>query len=98
MGREAYATVAGYSVVIEVGPPNCCGSVPDLPGCIATGRTERDVIALMETGIPFHIEGLQQDGDPVPPPVTTVETLAARERAASEAARPASAGRAVRRA
>lgn len=31
----------------------------------------------MKVGIPFHIEGLLEDGDPVPPPVTTVETLAA---------------------
>ena len=75
--REQYAVVLGYAVVIEAGERNCSAFVPDLPGCYAVARTVGEIVAQMEGGIPFHIEGLREDGDPVPPPVTTVASLAA---------------------
>lgn len=92
---EHYVEVLGYAVLIEEGQRNCSAFIPDLPGCYGLASTVEEIVEQMKVGIPFHIEGLQLDGDPVPPPVMTVETLAARERAASGAVRPASAGRAA---
>jgi len=60
-----------YAVIIESGPPNYSAYVPDLPGCIATGETVEEVIQLMREGIPFHLEGLRLNGDPIPPPTST---------------------------
>lgn len=94
--REHYVEVLGYAVVIEEGERNCSAFVPDLPGCCCLARTDAEIVEQMKAGIPFHIEGLEMDGDPVPQPVTTVETLAARERAASSATRPAAASGAGR--
>lgn len=75
--REQYIEVLGYAVVVELGTRNCCAHIPDLPGCYGLARTVEEIVEQMKVGIPFHIEGLLEDGDPVPPPVTTVETLAA---------------------
>ncbi len=68
---EPAATAPAYLVVVESGPPNYSAYVPDLPGCIATGETVEEVIQLMREGIPFHLEGLRLNGDPIPPPTST---------------------------
>lgn len=39
---------------------------PDLPGVVATGATRDECIAEMREAIIFHIEGLQEDGEPIP--------------------------------
>ncbi len=57
-----------YAVVIEKGPSNYSAYVPDLPGCIATGKTRVEVESNMREAIEFHIEGMIEDGDPVPEP------------------------------
>jgi predicted RNase H-like HicB family nuclease len=44
------------------------GVSPDLPGVVAAGETREECEALMREAIVFHIEGLIEDGDPVPPP------------------------------
>ena len=61
-----------YAVVIEKTPNNYAAYAPDLPGCVATADTRKEVIRLMREGITFHIEGLQEDGEPVPAPQATV--------------------------
>ena len=60
-----------YTIVIEKAPNNYAAYAPDLPGCIATGATRDEVVEQMREAIGFHLEGLQRDGDPVPPPQTT---------------------------
>ncbi len=60
-----------YTIVIEKAPNNYAAYVPDLPGCVATAKTRGEVIQLMQEGIAFHLEGLRQDGEPVPPPRAT---------------------------
>lgn len=60
--------VMRYDVVIEKGPKSYGACVPDLPGCIAVGRTRREVMNLIEEAIDFHLEGLRLEGVPVPPP------------------------------
>ena len=39
---------------------------PDLPGCVATGSTEEEVIDLMAEAIELHLEGMIEDGEPIP--------------------------------
>lgn len=59
-----------YTVVVERGPSSYGAYVPDLPGCVAVGDTEEEALALIREAIAFHIEGLVEDGEPVPPPTT----------------------------
>lgn len=55
-----------YAVIIERGPRNLSAYVPDLPGCVATGRTETEVIQNIREAVRFHIDGLRRDGQPIP--------------------------------
>jgi predicted RNase H-like HicB family nuclease len=43
-------------------------SVPDLPGCVATGRTLDSALHRIEGAIALHIRGMREDGIRVPPP------------------------------
>lgn len=61
-----------YAVVIEKGPDSYGAHVPDLPGCVAAGESREEVIRLIREAIEFHIEGLRADGQPVPPPSSSV--------------------------
>ncbi len=62
-----------YAVVIEKGESSYGAYVPDLPGCVAAGETKEDVINLIQEAIEFHIEGLKEDGSPIPSPSSSVE-------------------------
>ena len=62
-----------YAVVIEKGPNNYSAYVPDLPGCVTAHKTLEGIRAMLEEAIPFHIEGMQEDGDPIPEPTTVVD-------------------------
>ena len=55
-----------YAIVIEKAEANFSAYVPDLPGCVATGETLSEVEAEIRDAIRFHIEGLKQDGLPIP--------------------------------
>ena len=57
-----------YTVIYERGGRNWSAYVPDLPGCIATGKTREDVEQRIGEAIAFHIEGLEAHGQPVPQP------------------------------
>jgi len=57
-----------YVVVIETTRNNYSAYVPDLPGCVATAATVAEVEAEIREAIRFHIEGLKEDGLPVPAP------------------------------
>ena len=57
-----------YTVIYERGERNWSAYVPDLPGCIATGKTRKDVEQQIREAIEFHIEGLEAHGEPVPQP------------------------------
>jgi predicted RNase H-like HicB family nuclease len=62
-----------YAVVIEKAAKNYSAYVPDLPGCVATGPTVEAVEAQIREAIRFHIEGLEEDGLPVPAPTSLAE-------------------------
>ena len=56
-----------YAVVIDKAGNNYGAYVPDLPGCVATGGTIEETEAEIRSAIAFHIEGLIEDGLPIPP-------------------------------
>ena len=64
-----------YAVVIEKAQGNYSAYVPDLPGCVATGATVTEVETEMREAIAFHIEGMREDGLPVPEPTSQVEYI-----------------------
>jgi predicted RNase H-like HicB family nuclease len=64
-----------YLVVIEQGDQGFGAYVPDLPGCIAAGESQDEVLALIQEAIEFHIEGLQEQGAPVPTPASTAQVV-----------------------
>jgi predicted RNase H-like HicB family nuclease len=66
-----------YAVVIEKADANYSAYVPDLPGCVATGTTVKDVEAEIREAIRFHIDGLKADGAAVPAPTSIAEYVEA---------------------
>jgi predicted RNase H-like HicB family nuclease len=68
-----------YAVIIEAGEHNYSAYVPDLPGCIATGKTLEEVTQLMREAIAFHIEGLREEGLPIPPATSLCEYVELQE-------------------
>ncbi len=64
-----------YAVVFEKGPTSYGAYVPDLPGCVAVGDTLEEVEQLIQEAIEFHIEGMREDGDPIPNPTSTVKEI-----------------------
>ena len=62
-----------YAVIVEEGESSFGAHVPDLPSCVAVGDTKAEVLKLIQEAIQFHIEGLREDGQPVPAPSSSVE-------------------------
>jgi len=62
-----------YAIVIEQASTNFSAYVPDLPGCVATGGTIEEVEEQIREAIAFHLDGLREDGLPLPPPTSHVE-------------------------
>ena len=66
-----------YAIVIEKADGNYSAYVPDLAGCVATGATVAEVENEIRTAIRFHIDGLKQDGLPVPAPTSIADYVEA---------------------
>ena len=64
-----------YLVVVEKGGTLFGAYVPDLPGCVAAGETRDEVLVLIHEAIEFHLEGLREDGQPIPPPSSSSELV-----------------------
>jgi predicted RNase H-like HicB family nuclease len=62
-----------YAIVIEKSAQNYSAYVPDLPGCVATGDTVASIEREIRKAIRFHIQGLEEDGLPVPEPTSIAE-------------------------
>ena len=67
-------------MIYERGPENWSAYVPDLPGCIATGKTREEVEQRIREAIEFHIEGMRQHGERVPEPSIEAGKVAVWER------------------
>ena len=64
-----------YLVIVEKGATSFGAYVPDLPGCVAAGESKEEVLALIHEAIEFHIEGLKEDGLPIPLPTSYSELV-----------------------
>jgi predicted RNase H-like HicB family nuclease len=62
-----------YMVILEPGDQSWGAYVPDLPGCVAVGETRAEALRLIKEAIDLHIEGLREEGLPIPPPVSEGE-------------------------
>lgn len=59
-----------YLVVIERAGANFSAYVPDLPGCVATGATREVAERAIYEAIEFHLDGMREDGVPIPEPTS----------------------------
>ena len=59
-----------YLIVIEVTETGFSAYSPDLPGCVSTGATRREVAATMKEAIEFHVDGMKQERYPIPIPTS----------------------------
>ena len=59
-----------YLIVVEETGTGYSAYSPDLPGCVATGKTREEVENRMHEAIQVHLEGLKEDGDFIPSPHT----------------------------
>ena len=56
-----------YAIVIEKAEGNYSAYVPDLPGCVSTGGTVEETEKSIREAIAFHLDGMREDGTPIPP-------------------------------
>jgi predicted RNase H-like HicB family nuclease len=64
-----------YAIVVERAGTNYAAYVPDLPGCVATGETVEATECLLREAIEIHVQGMSEDGLPVPEPSSIVDYL-----------------------
>ncbi len=67
-----------YMVVIEKGKGSNSSYgayVPDLPGCVAAGKSKEEALKLIEEAIEMHVEALKRDGQTLPKPTTVSEFI-----------------------
>lgn len=64
-----------YMVVIGRGSASWGAYAPDLPGCVAVGKTRAEVLRLVREAIDSHIEGLKQEGLPIPAPSSEADVV-----------------------
>lgn len=66
-----------YAMVIEKGERNYSAYLPDLPGCVATGKTIDEVKQRMREAVELHLRGMREDGLQIPKPTSLVEYVEA---------------------
>jgi predicted RNase H-like HicB family nuclease len=64
-----------YAVIFEPAESgsNWSAYAPDVPGCVATGKTLDECRIQFKEALEFHFEGMRQDGLPIPEPTTVAE-------------------------
>ena len=73
-----------YLIVIEKSETGFSAYSPDVLGCIATGKTLDETIATMKAALIFHLRGLMEDGEAIPPPRGVQSYLDAESESAGE--------------
>jgi predicted RNase H-like HicB family nuclease len=66
-----------YAMIIEKGERNFSAYVPDLPGCVATGKTLGEVKRRMSEAVELHLRGMREDGLPIPGPTSLADYVEA---------------------
>jgi len=64
-----------YLVIYEKAHDNYSAYSPDIPGCVATGKTRGEVEKNIKEAIGLHIEGLEKDGLPLPEPASFTDYI-----------------------
>jgi predicted RNase H-like HicB family nuclease len=64
-----------YAVVIEKAKRNYSAYLPDVPGCIATGRNVQQTLERLREALSMHFDGMQEVGEPNPDPQTLVDYI-----------------------
>jgi predicted RNase H-like HicB family nuclease len=64
-----------YLMIIEKAQGNFSAYSPDLPGCVATGETLEELESNMQGAVEMHIQGLLEDGQPVPEPRSSADYI-----------------------
>jgi predicted RNase H-like HicB family nuclease len=66
-----------YAIVIEKAENNYAAYIPDLPGCVATGKTIEETEQQIREAIELHLRGMREDGLPIPVPTSRVDYIEA---------------------
>ncbi len=64
-----------FAVIVEKGEHNYSAYSPDLPGCVTTGSTVEETLENMKEAISFHLQGLQEDAQSIPPSTSVAVQL-----------------------
>jgi predicted RNase H-like HicB family nuclease len=64
-------------MIIESGERNYSAYLPDLPGCVATGKTIDELRRNMTEAVELHLQGMREDGVPIPKPTTIADYIEA---------------------
>ncbi len=64
-----------YVIIVEKAGKNYSAHAPDLPGCIATGKTVEETVDRMKEAIEFHLEGMKEEGLTIPKPVAFAKSV-----------------------
>lgn len=65
-----------YLVIIEKADENYSAYIPDVPGCVATGKTMEETRAAIAEALELHLKGLLEDGLPIPEATARAEYVA----------------------
>lgn len=65
-----------FLIIIEKARGNYSAYLPDLPGCVATGRTKAEAEKNIRAAVRMHLKGLREDARPIPTPHTVAEYVA----------------------
>jgi predicted RNase H-like HicB family nuclease len=66
-----------YLAVIEKTRRNFSAYLPDIPGCVATGKTKEEVKQTLAKALLMHFKGLEEDGEPIPKPIAYADYVEA---------------------
>ncbi len=64
-----------YLIVYEKSSTGYGAYIPDLPGCVSTGKTLEETKKNIQEALELHIEGMREDGDEIPEPTTQAEFM-----------------------
>lgn len=64
-----------YAVIFEQAKTNWAAYVPDLPGCVSTGRTLEETERNVREAISGHLQTLREFGEPVPEPTSVAKEI-----------------------
>lgn len=65
-----------FLIVIEKVNKNYSAYSPDLPGCVATGKTRDEAARNMHDAVEMHVQGMLEDKLPIPESTSLAEYIA----------------------